>query len=336
MIQVVNQLNEAAWKDFVDSHPSGNIFQTPEMFQVLSRAKEYKPKLWAAVDDTGAVQALLLPADITLFNGPLHRLTTRAVVHGSVLANPDSTGQMALEKLLKVYNKKAGSKSLFTELRNLSDLGAIQPVLNRTGFVYEDHLNYLIDLKRPEEEVFGAIASRTRSYIRRALRQENLELKEINDRESLRASYDLLKLTYQNAQVPLSDFSLFEAAYDILRPKNMARFSAVFLDQDPIAVSIDLVYKDVVYYWYGGMDRAYSKQHPNELLRWHVIQWGIQNGYGVFDFGGAGKPDEKYGVRDFKAKFGGELVCYGRNICQHSPRLLRLSTLGYGVARRFM
>jgi lipid II:glycine glycyltransferase (peptidoglycan interpeptide bridge formation enzyme) len=266
----------------------------------------------------------------------LHRLTTRAVAHGSVLAASGSAGQAALEKLLKTYNKETGNKSLFTELRNLSDLETIQPVLNRCGFVYEDHLNYLIDLRRSEEEVFGAIASRTRSYIRRALRQENLEIKEINDRESLRTSYDLLKLTYQNAQVPLSDFSLFESAYDLLRPHDMVRFSAVFLEQTPIAVSIDLVYKDVVYYWYGGMDRAYSKQHPNELLRWHVIQWGIQNGFGIFDFGGAGKPDEKYGVRDFKAKFGGELVSYGRNICQHSPRLLRLSTFGYGVARRFI
>jgi len=28
---------------------------------------------------------------------------------------------------------------------------------------------------------------------------------------------------------------------------------------------------------------------------------------------GAGKPSEKYGVRDFKAKFGGNLVNFGRN-----------------------
>ena len=27
---------------------------------------------------------------------------------------------------------------------------------------------------------------------------------------------------------------------------------------------------------------------------------------------GAGSPDENYGVRDFKARFGGELVEYGR------------------------
>jgi len=36
---------------------------------------------------------------------------------------------------------------------------------------------------------------------------------------------------------------------------------------------------------------------------------------------GAGKPDEGYGVRDFKAKFGGELVEHGRFIHINQPVL---------------
>ena len=55
----------------------------------------------------------------------------------------------------------------------------------------------------------------------------------------------------------------------------------------------------------------------------------------MYDFGGAGKPDEEYGVRDFKAKFGGELVCYGRNTCVHAPVLLQFSRFGYDILRRF-
>ncbi|MDH4208252.1 MAG: hypothetical protein OEV76_05210, partial [Anaerolineae bacterium] len=54
----------------------------------------------------------------------------------------------------------------------------------------------------------------------------------------------------------------------------------------------------------------------------------------VYDFGGAGKADEEYGVRDFKAKFGGDLVCYGRNTCVHAPFRLAMSKLGYEGYRR--
>ena len=72
------------------------------------------------------------------------------------------------------------------------------------------------------------------------------------------------------------------------------------------------------------------------MLTWGILEWGAKNGYSLYDFGGAGKPDEKYGVRDFKAKFGGELVNFGRNICVHSPRLLKISKLGYQLLRRFL
>ncbi|RLI52815.1 MAG: GNAT family N-acetyltransferase, partial [Candidatus Thorarchaeota archaeon] len=75
---------------------------------------------------------------------------------------------------------------------------------------------------------------------------------------------------------------------------------------------------------------------PNELLMWHILRWGVENGYRVYDFGGAGKPDEEYGVRDFKAKFGGKLVCYGRNTCEHAPFLLKISQIGYQLVRRFL
>jgi serine/alanine adding enzyme len=45
----------------------------------------------------------------------------------------------------------------------------------------------------------------------------------------------------------------------------------------------------------------------------------------------AGKPEEEYGVRDFKAKFGGYLVNFGRNIHVHKPTWLGISKFGYQI-----
>ncbi len=56
----------------------------------------------------------------------------------------------------------------------------------------------------------------------------------------------------------------------------------------------------------------------------------------VFDFGEAGKPDEEYGGRDFKAKFGGKLACFGRNTYTHTPALLRLSRWSYVLCQRLL
>lgn len=332
-MKVVQQLDESSWRTFVDSHPQGNIFHTPELFQVFARTQGHRPTLWATTNANGRVLALLLPVQITLKGGPLRRLTTRAVVYGSVLWDPGPEGQEALALLLYTYTQEVDGAPLFTELRNLSDLKAVQPILQTHGFAYEDHLNYLLNLTLPSETLFRNIGSRTRKHIRRALRQGEVVIEEANKREQVAICYDLLCRTYRTARVPLADHSLFEAAFDVLYPKGMVRFTLARVNSTPVATSVELLYKDTVYGWYGGVDRAYSSYRPNELLMWYILQWSAENNYRVYDFGGAGKPNEKYGVRDFKAKFGGTLVNYGRNTYVHNRHLLHLSTLGYRVYR---
>jgi CelD/BcsL family acetyltransferase involved in cellulose biosynthesis len=320
----------------VDSHPLGNVFHTPEMFQVFARATGFQPTLWAIVDHGGRPLALLLPVQVTLMGGPLRRFTTRAVAYGSVLCAPGAAGRAALEMLLRAYRQETEKSVLFTELRNLSDLGSMQPVLDECGFLYEDHLNYLVDLSRPPEAVLQGFGRRTRKKIRRALRKGTVMIQEADRPEQVLLCYELIHNSYAAARVALADHSLFEAAFDILYPKGMVTFLLAWIGDDCVAGSAELMYKDTIYGWYGGVDRGFSSYVPNEILMWHILQWGAENGYRLYDFGGAGKPEEEYGVRDFKAKFGGELVCYGRNTCVHAPTRLAISKLGYQVYRHQM
>jgi serine/alanine adding enzyme len=331
-IEVVRELSEYEWLRFINTHPGGNIFHTPEMFGVFRRTRGYQPELWSAVQN-GRPLALFLPVRLTLMNGFLRRLTTRSVVYGGILCEPNKEGEEGLEKLLHAYTRAVRKESLFTELRNLSDYKNIQPLLHKHGFVHENHLNYLIHLDRPEEELFRSIGNRTRKNIRHGLNQGRITVEEVKDRKQVAICYDLLRRTYKAAHVPLADISLFENAFDLLCPKGMAKFVLAYLDQVPAAVSVDLFYKDIVYGWYGGVNRACGHHPVHELLMWHVLKWGSQNGFRIYDFGGAGKPGEKYGVRDFKSKFGGELVDYGRNRCAHSLWRLWLSEKGYQLLR---
>jgi len=234
---------------------------------------------------------------------------------------------------LRTHTREAGREALFTELRNLSDLSAIQPVLSECGFAYEEHLDYLIDLNCSPEQVLQSIGPRTRKHIRRALRKGSVIVEQVTNRNQIADWYDVVCKTYRAARVPLADRSLFEAAFDILQPRDMISFWLARIGATYVAASAELVYKDVIYGWYGGLDRAYAEDLPGELLTWHILEWGAGNGYRTYDFGGAGKPGEPYGVRDFKAKFGGRLVCFGRNTNIPSPRLLRLSERGYQVYR---
>ncbi len=334
-MEIVRQLDERLWREFVYSHPQSNIFHVPEMFQVFSRAKNHQPELWAATQGE-RVLALLLPVRIDLLGGLFRFLSTRAVVYGGVLCAPGGEGQEALTTLLQAYNRGVKSSVLFTELRNLSDWGDLQPVLSDNGFVYEDHLNYLIDLRRHPEAVLQGIGPRTRKKIRHALRQGRVVIEEARQREQVMTCYQLMRDTYSSARIPLADCSLFEAAFQVLYPQGMAKFLLARVGDHYAASSVELIYRDEIYGWYSGLDRTYANYIPNELLLWHVFQWGAEHGYHVYDFGGAGRPNEEYGVRDFKAKFGGSLVCYGRNISVHSHASFQLSRWAYKVYRQLL
>jgi CelD/BcsL family acetyltransferase involved in cellulose biosynthesis len=332
-MKIVRQLDEHRWREFVACQPQGNVFHTPEMFQVFRRAEGFAPALWAAESGDGRILALLLPVEITLLGNLFRHVSTRSVAYGSVLCADDAEGMDGLDLLLKTYVRESRGVSLFTELRNLSDMDPYHATLNRNGFLLEDHLNFLINLDRSPDELLQNIGHRTRKVIRRGLRSASVAMEDVRSLEGIAECYGILARTFEAAHVPLAPFALFEAAHDLLLPQGMVKFTLARIDGAPVATSVELLYKKTVFGWYGGVERSYCGYAPNEMLTWHILEWGAKNGYAVYDFGGAGRPDEKYGVRDFKAKFGGTLVNFGRHTCVHAPCLLRLSRIGYSLVR---
>ncbi len=336
-MDIVHHLDEHVWREFIYKHPESQIFHSPEMYEVFERTKGHTPRFWAAVDDDGRPLVLLLPVQVTLMeNDKLRRyLTRRNISYASVLCAPGAEAKQALGVLLEEYKRGKG-RILFTEFRNLTNLNGYQPIMEQHGFEYEDHLNYLIDLNGTIDDVMARMSKSTRKDIRRSIKKGEIELEEVTERSKVRECYKILEQTYELAQVPLADISMFEAAFDVLYPKNMIRFLLAKVEGKYIATSVELPFKNILYAWYGGVDREYSKYRAGEFVMWDIFRWGIENGYTLYDFGGAGKPDEEYPVRDWKAKFGGELVSFGRNVCIHDRPTLTLSKIGYSVYRKFL
>lgn len=334
-MEILRRLDEHQWREYVDSNTEGQIFHTPEMFQVFAKTRNYKPELWAVTDEDKQVLALMSPVKISLWNGLLKYFASRSVVYGGILCNPAFMQDDALTLLLQTYTQEVRG-SLFTELRHRTDTSAIQPILQGCSYRFEEHDNYLVNLALPVEEIWRNISKSARKKIRQAENKHALVIEELHDRNHLPMWYSLLQKTYKKARIPLTSYSLFEAAFDILYPKGMIQFLLGRVQDQCVAASVALLYKDVIYGWYRGFDREYGAYLPNDLMVWHLLKWGAENGYRVFDFGGAGKPGTNYGPRQFKAKFGGTLVCPGRSICVHRPVALKASEWGYRFYRGYL
>ena len=92
------------------------------------------------------------------------------------------------------------------------------------------------------------------------------------------------------------------------------------------------IYQDTIYEWYVcGLHGEFKDIYPSVLATWAPIEYAANNNLSCFDFLGAGRPDEDYGVREFKAKFGGELVNFGRFSKIHNKMKYKFGELGLKV-----
>jgi serine/alanine adding enzyme len=206
-------------------------------------------------------------------------------------------------------------------------------VLAESGFEFQDHLNFLIDLARPLEEIWAKIRPNARRNIRKAMRSE-VVVRQADSLRDIDGAYRVLREAYGRIRVPLPPLSLFHATFELLEPGGMVRVLLAEVEEVIIGALILLIHKGVAVYWYTGSLRDYSAFRPADLLVWRSLELSQASGYRTFDFGGGGSPESHYGVRDFKAKFGGDLVNFGRNTFIHAPARYKLGQAGYRVRRR--
>jgi hypothetical protein len=334
--EVVNLLDNWAtlqpnWDRFVNEHPKGCVFHTSQMARVYASAKGHKVLPLAAVAPAGGIKALLIGVRVQTLPSPMGRLSSRSVFYAEPLCEESEQGAILLGQLLDEHDAQLKRSVLFAEVRPLQAPGFERLVLERSGYRYLEYLNYLYDVSQPHGDMWSGIHKSAQRAIRQCERR-GLVVREVPPAIAVEQLYPLLKLSYGYSGVPLVDRSLFDAAVQELHPHGLAKFFAAYDGATPVAMDVMLTFKDRIYFWYGGVTRA-TAGSPCSLLRWFELKWAHDNGFTVCDSGGAGWPNVPYGVRDFKRKFGGELVQYGRYRKVFSPWKLALAEQAYKLRR---
>jgi len=330
---IENSVDDKKWDDFVFNHPNGNIFQTRYMYEIYKRTKHYHPiKLFAINRATNQLSGILSAVIIEEIGGIARSFSKHSIVQGGPLVLPGMEKEV-VPLLLAEYDKIAQKKALYSEIRNMFDVQIV--IQNSNRYIYEDHLNFLINLDQTEQDLWHQLRYSRRKNINRALK-ENVTIEQLYDERQLATFYNLVEQTYKRVGIPLSHVSLLESAYDILQPVNMIRFDLAKHENKYIGALVCLLYKDTVYAWYTGMAQGSSNLQATSLMIWNVLKWGSGNRYRIFDFVGAGKPQIKYGPRDYKSEFGGQLVSYGRYTKVYSPMKMEIAKRGFEIYRNLL
>lgn len=322
IIDSVEQIDIDRWNSFVRNHPKGNIFQSNQFYRLYSKTKGYVPLALFIVNDKDEIVGLQLSVTIKLFNNFLDKISSRSIIFGGPLILEDD--KSILDFLLKEYTRRIEGKAILSQYRNMWDTSAMKGVFSENSFFLDDHLDILIDLSQGEERIWQGMKRVCRKNIRKGYKSnvtsDRIDLKV---EENLKNVYDLIKVVYKRIKLPLHPYSFFKNSVDILGDNLVC--IGLFHENQMIGARIALGYNKLLYDWYAGADNEKLNLRPNDVLPWEVMRFGVENSYDTFDFGGAGKPNVPYGVRDHKLKFGGELVNFGRYERIHSPLIYKMA-----------
>lgn len=325
-IKYLSQTDE--WERLLKESPYSGFFQSRECYDFYYKIPNLTPFVYGIINND--ILKGIIVGYIQSDGGNIKSyLSRRAIINaGPLLASDISDNELGF--LLSKTKDALKSQVIYIETRNFFDYSNFRNVFKNSGFDYNPHLNFQI--ATPDEEtVMGAMGKSRKRDIKVTLR-DGAELVLNPNRTEVSEYYSILHNLYiTKIKTPLFP----EAFFQILNEKEYGHLILVKYSGRIIGGTVCVGFEgSPLYEWFAcGEDVAYKNIHTSTLATFGGIRYAFTQDYPMFDMMGAGKQDEGYGVRDFKAKFGGELVEHGRFISVTNSLLYGVGKLGVKILK---
>ena len=345
-ILTYHEIDQQQWSELVQSSPTATWFQTKEAYEFYAANPEEMTPFAVAIQRTNKLVAVCVGYITQAKNKLVQCLTCRAIIIGGPVIDEDATAEEvaallnAVKKLQRsdlqptgrsTAKRSTGLSPIYIETRNFHDYSRWKEVFQNSGFQYQPHLNFHVDTSSVEVVDKNLGKSRKRD-IRTTIRDGVTPVYQPTIDQIKEYYQILLNLYTTKVKTPLFSWNFFEQ----LHRTEHARFILTEYQGRIIGgtVCVELPSK-ALYEWFAcGEDGVYDHIYPSCYATYLGIKFAAESGCQIFDMMGAGKPDEAYGVRDFKAKFGGELVEHGRFLCIRKPLLYYIGKLGVKILKK--
>ncbi len=312
------------WFDFISSHPQGNYFQSPSFIQTISDVPGYRPVHLFLLNSSDRLMGVLCGVIQQEGSGIKAKMSSRLICWGGPLVHENRSDLMKylVEQLLSSFKKNI----IYIEFRNLFEQKANNKSFHALGFAYKPHINYLVKLDNPVAVKKRMSESKLRQI--KSSIKNGAVIEEVITHSDLVELYSGLSELYRSKiRKPLAPLKFFE---NFMEETGSGRIFIIKYQGELIGGIVCPVYlSEYIYEWYVyGHDGLIKGIFPSVLATWAPIEYGLRVGLKQFDFLGAGSPDKDYGVREFKSKFGGTEVEYGRFIKLTRPTFYYLGKIG--------
>ena len=304
-------IDRQQWSELVRTSETGTWFQSPEAYDFFASLPELMEPFVYGVERAEKLCAVCVGYVTKELNPIKQFFTRRAIIIGGVVVAANCAKE-DIVILLNYVRKELKPKSIYIETRNFNDFSPWKEAFEAAGFVYKPHLNFHVD----------PATNNLSDNRKRQLKKSDAVVSEGVSELEIREWYEVLSELYRTkVKTPLWPIDFFLEAYR----QGIAKFLLIKHEGRIIGGSMVVADERTVYEWFEcGLNAECKDQYPSVMATWGGIQLAHQSGCTRYDMMGAGEPGVPYGVRDFKAEFGGQMVEHGRFLCVCKPMLYRL------------
>lgn len=319
MIKIkVEEYSDEKWNERLLSSITGNIYQTKEYSEFI-RHKGWSPKFLKFFDDEKIVGQILLSTysrfqkkkgKKILNSIPLLKKSIYRWVFGPIIF--DSMHSKNIYQCL----------SEFLNSQNCKVYGSEHPLLPNSfqyfnsSYQTEKWGTFLIDLKTSSDLLFKKFDKHSaRKNIERS-QKRGVIIEEINEK-NLFEYYELLKETKNQVNWDVS----FDEILFLWKKLKPIGFTGFLAKHNKISVGGILIsyFNNYINEWGVGRSKFdfTEKLYSQDLLKWHIINWGIKNNHNFYDLTGANpnpSSEKESGIFRYKKKWAGKYIEY--NICK--------------------
>jgi len=316
----IEDLPDNNWNKRLLESDIGSIYHTIEYSKFIMN-KGWSPKFLKFINQNGTIVGQILISTYSRFDKKkgiskllnslpgtkkqMYRWVFGPIIFESTLTNEihESLGKFLISQNCRVYGTEHPLKTkVFTNLGS--------------AFNLENWGTFLIDLSVNIETIWkGFDKHSARKNIERS-EKRGVTINEITDK-NLVQYYELLKNTKSKVDWDIT-FEEISFLWKQLKPIGFTGFLAT-KDEIPIGGILLSHFNNYINEWgVGRSELDYTKKlYSQDLLKWHIINWGIKNKCNFYDLTGANPnstSEKESGIFRYKKKWGGKYVEY--DICK--------------------
>ncbi|MGE5457981.1 MAG: lipid II:glycine glycyltransferase FemX [Methanococcaceae archaeon] len=289
-LEYVDPINDKRWYTFIEQQNNSNIFHHPEWLKVLN--SQYGYKIIAICNVNNGIILAGIPFCI------VHSLTNKR----KLISLPFSDYCNPLFSCDKEIKEVFLETKILYKTKRIDSVEICYSTPDISGFnsVVDSYL-HLLDIKENEEKMMKSFDRTKRQGIAKAEKQ-GLEVVLSKELPEVLSFFNLHLMTRKAKGVPVQPIGFFKKIYEHIIKNNLGFVILVKKDNVDIAGGLFMHYNKVLTYKYNASHSDYLHLRPNNLIVWRALQYGIHEGFKIFDFGKTDLDNE--GLRRFKCDWG--------------------------------